>query len=195
MADVQHSALTGANLHEPKGIAAATPDSIIVADGAGGSSIKVAASLPYAGITLSGNATATTIGTINTYYLVAGTWVESQQNRLTTTLASGRIQNPTTNSNGVYMLHADVSMIASRNGVVAAFKFAKNGVVEGVPLARNEIGVGVDVETCSFSAIKEGVSQNDYYQIFVTLTGDGAGLDGDTVTVTESTFTMHLIGT
>jgi hypothetical protein len=195
MADVQHSALTGANLHEPKGIAAATADSIIVADGAGGSSIKVAASLPYAGITLSGNATATTIGTINTYYLVAGTWVESQQNRLTTTLASGRIQNPTTNSNGVYMLHADVSMIASRNGVVAAFKFAKNGVVEGVPLARNEIGVGVDVETCSFSAIKEGVSQNDYYQIFVTLTGDGAGLDGDTVTVTESTFTMHLIGT
>jgi hypothetical protein len=35
MADVQHSALTGASLHEPKGVAAASANTVYVADGAG----------------------------------------------------------------------------------------------------------------------------------------------------------------
>ncbi len=36
MADVQHVALTGADLHEPKGVAAANDNEIYTADGAGG---------------------------------------------------------------------------------------------------------------------------------------------------------------
>ena len=35
MANVQHSTMTGANLHEPKGVAAASADTVYVADGAG----------------------------------------------------------------------------------------------------------------------------------------------------------------
>jgi len=35
MADKQHSALTGASLHEPKGVAAAAVDTVYAADGAG----------------------------------------------------------------------------------------------------------------------------------------------------------------
>lgn len=35
MADVQHSALTGASLHEPKGAASASANTVYVADGAG----------------------------------------------------------------------------------------------------------------------------------------------------------------
>ena len=42
MANVQHSALTGANLHEPKGIDVATTKKVYVADGAGsGSWVKL----------------------------------------------------------------------------------------------------------------------------------------------------------
>lgn len=36
MVDKQHNAMTGASLHEPKGVAAATADHIYAADGAGG---------------------------------------------------------------------------------------------------------------------------------------------------------------
>jgi len=35
MANVEHSALTGSNLHEPKGVATATADTVYVADGLG----------------------------------------------------------------------------------------------------------------------------------------------------------------
>ena len=38
MANVEHNALTGASLHEPKGVAAATADTVYVADGAGSGS-------------------------------------------------------------------------------------------------------------------------------------------------------------
>lgn len=38
MADVSHASLTGANLHEPKGAAAASADTVMIADGAGGTS-------------------------------------------------------------------------------------------------------------------------------------------------------------
>ena len=34
MADVEHSALTGSDLHEPKGVASASANSVYVADGA-----------------------------------------------------------------------------------------------------------------------------------------------------------------
>lgn len=42
MANVQHSALTDPNIHEPKGIAAATINKVYVSDGAGGGAWKVA---------------------------------------------------------------------------------------------------------------------------------------------------------
>ncbi len=41
MADVAHSTLTGANLHEPKGIAAATVGQVYVADGAASGSMSI----------------------------------------------------------------------------------------------------------------------------------------------------------
>lgn len=41
MANVEHSALTGASLHEPKGVAAAAVDTVYVADGAGSGTWKV----------------------------------------------------------------------------------------------------------------------------------------------------------
>ena len=36
MATIQHSVLSGGELHEPKGIASATSDQVYVADGVGG---------------------------------------------------------------------------------------------------------------------------------------------------------------
>ncbi|CAB4170045.1 hypothetical protein UFOVP1528_44 [uncultured Caudovirales phage] len=41
MANVAHSSLTGANLHEPKGVATATVDQVYQADGAGSGAWKL----------------------------------------------------------------------------------------------------------------------------------------------------------
>lgn len=48
MANVQHSALTGANLHEPKGVAAAAANKVYITDGAGSGDLdKIGSSQLY----------------------------------------------------------------------------------------------------------------------------------------------------
>jgi hypothetical protein len=46
MANVAHSTLTGANLHEPKGIAAATADKVYISDGAGSGAWTATSTIP-----------------------------------------------------------------------------------------------------------------------------------------------------
>lgn len=60
MADVQHSALTGASLHEPKGASGASADTVYVSDGAGsGSWVKID----------SGNIDTTSIKNVNKFFI------------------------------------------------------------------------------------------------------------------------------
>jgi len=69
MADVQHSALTDPNLHEPKGAAAASANEVYIADGVGSGSFQLAN--PYGGILYNDvDGTGATITTPTTYTLV-----------------------------------------------------------------------------------------------------------------------------
>lgn len=68
MANVEHSALTGASLHEPKGIAAASANEILVADGAAsGSWQKIH---PFGGWRYSDTGTGTTYTTPTVYEIM-----------------------------------------------------------------------------------------------------------------------------
>jgi hypothetical protein len=194
MPDTQHNVLTGANLHEPKGVATANANEVYVADGAASGAWQLAPINPHAEITLESNATATTVTTLGTYYLIGGTWVQQDAEGLSTSVSTGRIIIATAQQAGQYLLSCDLSMIASRNGVVAAFKFAKNGTVFDTRKARRKIGTGADVGAATASAIAHGAVFNDYFQVFLTLTGEGAGVNGDTVTITDATFRATLVG-
>jgi len=57
MADVEHRDLTGADLHEPKGVASAAADSVYAADGAGsGAWTDVSSLISSSGVAVSGQA-------------------------------------------------------------------------------------------------------------------------------------------
>lgn len=56
MANVQHSALTGAELHEPKGVATATADQVYVADGAASGAWQKITNTSLNGISSNGTA-------------------------------------------------------------------------------------------------------------------------------------------
>jgi hypothetical protein len=56
MANVSHASLTGANLHEPKGVASATANKVYVSDGSGSGTWQKVAPTQLAGVTTNGAA-------------------------------------------------------------------------------------------------------------------------------------------
>ena len=61
MANVQHSALTDPNIHEPKGIASANDGEVYVADGAGSGAWETVAGNSYGDLYISNNSTSFTL--------------------------------------------------------------------------------------------------------------------------------------
>lgn len=191
---IEHKNIVDPNIHEPKGIATATAGQIYVANGASSGSWEDHPDpvLKYAALSLgktSNNATATTITAVGTYYPVGGTFTEEDTFDMTTTAASGRINISTA---GTYEFVADISMISSRSSAVVAFSFLVDGVATG-PRIRRKIGTGADVGACSIHAIIPDLAVNKYIQIGVTLPSGEGGVNGDTVTVENCSFSGHLL--
>ena len=181
MANVRHSQLTGTNLHEPKAVAAAVVGSAYRADGAGSGGWKLPGMYAYAEGYLDGNSSATTVTTLDTYYVVAGTWTQKHADGITFTTSNGKLTIATA---GDYLVTATPCAIASRAAVVAGFKFAVNGSVVS-PRLRRIITAAANVESLAISTLLTGLSVSDEIQLYTTLTGDGAGVNGDTITITE----------
>lgn len=155
MANVEHKNLTGASLHEPKGTAAATSgqvytadgagsgtwqkylasnidttgaaaDDAFYADGAGAGSWKSAPGSVYGAISVANNATATTLGTINTYVKVTAGLTGEHLSGITFT--TDHLTVPVT---GAYRVDACISLLGQVND---EFHFATStdGTVAGI---------------------------------------------------------------
>ncbi len=111
MADIEHSTITDPNIHEPKGVAAATADQVYVSDGAGSGDWTDLADL----------VTSTSVGTLGDFIHVkqesntpesipATTWTQRTLNTVKTnniasaSLSSNRISLPS----GTYLIDATV---------------------------------------------------------------------------------------
>jgi hypothetical protein len=91
---VQHNAITDPDIHEPKGIAAATADKVYVADGASSGDWKYAPGKAHAEIYISGGTTAHTLAAASAFTKLnpSGEWTASgSEDHLTVDVANGEI--------------------------------------------------------------------------------------------------------
>ena len=193
---------TSAHCHTPQGFAAASSSTVLTKSSGGVLTWEPKADLSgditsYGALKIgqtTNNATATTCTALDTYYIIAGTWTEDHSDNISTTAANGRF-TISTGFDGDYRITADLSMICSRNADVVCFSFMKNGAyVAGTPRIRRKIGTGADVGAMAVSTIFSGLVATDYIQCAVQLiTGDGANVAGDTVTVENGYFICELI--
>ena len=126
MADVEHSTLTGNELHEPKGASTALSGQVYVANGAGSGAWKAAGGSVYGSTYFTLNTNATAIASSLTYVtLDPSTWVESATNGVT--FSTDRFIVP---SNGVYEVSMNVSFLGGGGGAgnIYNFAFAVNDV-------------------------------------------------------------------
>lgn len=189
----EHNTLSGTQLHEPKGAAAALAGEVYVANGAGSGSFQTP-TIPHQHAELSlgettNNAVATSVPILDAYVPVLGTWVENHVHIMTTDILTGKLIVDTA---GGHFVSADVSVISSRSNAILAFRFLVNGIAIGGRIRRKN-GVGVEVGALSIHSILPGLLASDEIQLGVTyLTGEG-GIAGDTVTVENCILTATLI--
>lgn len=166
MADVEHSALTGSDLHEPKGAASATANHVYVADGAGSGSFQFLT--PYGGWRYNDIGTGTTFTTPTAYTLmnVPGTltngdgFTTNSLGRLTYTQAEAR------HSHAVL----DISFKHSTgSGQDCYFAVYKNGAILTQSTVDAEVVATADSGNYQRMSLHfdDMMTQNDYYEIYL----------------------------
>jgi len=147
----EHSTLTGANLHEPKGVASATNGQIYLANGSGSGvwtdSNTIASASEYAMIYTAGGTTAS--AAITTATLLNMFASDGSANVAVADSANDRI---TLTTAGLYFISFNISYTGSASNAVWQFH-ARLDAVESVLGAHRKIGTGSDTGSCGFSGI------------------------------------------
>lgn len=178
---IQHSLLTGANLHEPKGVASATVNKVYVSDGAGSGTWKIiepqgaATALVnkvyqadgagsgtwqypmgkiYGELYITSGATSFTLATASAYSrLDPGTvWTQGLVKNVTTTAADGTM---TLANAGTYRVDfwANFSTAALAAGTAYNFKLALDGTPTGRKIHVHKTDPGAETLFVSGSAL------------------------------------------
>ena len=114
----------------------------------------------------SGNATATVISVATTYYVVAGTLVESYTSSDMTTDAAGKITYTGTVDKHFHIV-SNFDMTSASSNQIISFQWFKNGSTAISPPVKRKIGTGSDIGAASLHA-DAMLSQNDYLELKVT---------------------------
>ena len=209
MADVQHSAITDPNIHEPKGVAAATagkvyvangtgsgawgralplgvdsaaPGQVLVADGLGGAAWQDNAPTPldYGEIYIQANAVATAIATVNTFVQV------------TSGITAGQLDGVTVSSNALvvavsakYIIEAEVTL----TGVAAtAIDWNLDFLLNGAAFGRKQTvsTTGTEKVTIGLRAITNTLSVGDTISL-----GIANATDANDPTIVNASLTIR----
>jgi hypothetical protein len=155
MADVQHAAQTGADLHESKGVDSAAADLVAVTNGSGSTTFQdiknIGSNAVHSEVFMNGNATVTVINTTNVYENVAGTFTAGNVQGIT--IANGIATAITA---GVYKVDASLSLLAAANNQVIQFDVGVDVgagfVAHNQGATRRLIATGSDVGALSIQA-------------------------------------------
>jgi len=163
MANVQHSVLTGADLHEPKGAAAATAKHVYVADGLGSGSFQLLnpfGSYRYNDIGTGSTYTGPTSYTIVNPSSTGGTLSDFTHNGSSRLTYTGTV---TRHAHAVFDLSYKHS---TGSGQDCYFAIHKNGSVLGTPNA--EIVSTADSGNYQHVAMHfdDMMATNDYYELY-----------------------------
>lgn len=183
---LQHNALTGSQLHEPKGVATASSGQVYVADG-GGSGDWVYPKIPYCNI----NTVESDAVSISSIGITAQTLAFSNDgpsSLLTSDAANNRL---TLTIAGVYFVKFDCSFSTVTAGDAGRyeFKILDDAVATGVAAQRDMSGSS-DAGTCSASGL---ITVGANSQITVSIESDD-GSDSDDINVYHSSLSAFLVG-
>ena len=169
---VQHNAITDPDLHEPKGIAAATAGKVYVSDGASSGEWKYAPGKAHAEIYITSGATTHTLAAASAYSLLnpSGEWTASgNEDHLTVDAANGEIDL-------LYAGHYYISFwmtfstASIASGSQYKFKFAVDGVTSPRTVYVTKPTNGVDIIEISATGL---VSATANQTLTIQAAGDG----------------------
>jgi len=190
MADIQHSAITDPNIHEPKGITTALNGQMYVADGGGSGDWKFTSGHAYGELFISNNSTAQALPAASGTAILnpAGAWQANGFQNVTLTPASGTITLPQA---GEYQLNfwAVFETASISSGAAYNFFYAVNGTPSTRRVYAKKTSNGVDtlhVHATGFAALTAGA----VVSMFVG--GDGTS-SGTNLIIKEAGFSALLI--
>ena len=181
---VQHNAITDPDIHEPKGIAAATAGKVYVSDGASSGDWKYAPGKAHAEIYITSGATTHTLAAASAYSLLnpSGEWTASgNEDHLTVDPANGEIDL-------LYAGHYYISFwmtfstASIASGSQYKFKFAVDGVTSPRTVYVTKPTNGVDIIEISATGL---VSATANQTLTIQAAGDGTS-SGTTFTPLET---------
>lgn len=183
MASIQHSALTGAELHEPKGADAASAGEVYVADGAG-SGVWTPSSL-FAELYITAGAGTQALTTTAARLDPSTSWTSGVVNGVTQTPADGTL------TIGVAGTYAMSFWISFNTDAVAAntiytFYYAIDGVAQARSVAVGKVTAGVDRVTCSATGLAT-LDATDVLSIYAKSSTNS------TITVVDAGFNVHKV--
>jgi len=120
--------------------------------------------MPDSFITMTGNATATTIAVTGTPVLIAGTWTEEQSSQFTTTAAGRITYNGERNLKAPILASLSCRMVSGSDTDVT-FSLYKNGV----QIAASQQGNTVKAAATGNTSImwQDDIAEGDYFELFV----------------------------
>lgn len=187
---VQHNAILDPNIHEPKGVAAASAGDIYVADGAGSGAWKVGSGQHYADMDITTGTTAFALAAASAFTKLNPTaeWSAGESNGLTITPANGEI---TLTTAGTYLVEFWVTFdtAALAAGTSYFFKYAVDGVTAARQLSVQKNTAGVD----RIGAAAQGIVTVTAGQLLsIHAAGDGTS-SGTNITVADAGLTAILM--
>ena len=142
---IQHNLITDPDIHEPKGVAAATIGKVYVSDGAGSGSWQYPPGKAHGEIYIDAGATSQTLSAASAYAKLnpTGEWTAGVSNVLTLGAGTGTI---TLTQAGTYMINfwCQFSTAAIANGTVYNFKYNLSGTSSGRTLTVSKFSNGSD---------------------------------------------------
>lgn len=175
---VQHNAITDPDIHEPKGIAAATAGKVYVSDGASSGDWKYAPGKAHAEIYITSGATTHTLAAASAFTKVnpSGEWTASgNEDHLTVDAANGEIDLLFAGHYFIsFWMTFSTASIAS--GSQYKFKFAVDGVVSPRTVYVTKPTNGADIIEISATGIVNATANQ-----VLTIHAGGDGTSSGTV--------------
>lgn len=190
MANIQHSALSDPNIHEPKGVTTALAGQVYVADGSNSGTWSFPAGHAYGEIYITEGVTSQTLSAASAKAILnpTGEWTGNGNKNVTLTPASGTI---TVLAAGEYALNFWITFTtaAIAGGAKYRFYYAINGVTNTRNVFSAKSTNAAETHTLSASGIAS-LAVNDVVSIYVA--GDATSSSTAIIPV-EAGFNVQLI--
>ena len=190
MANVQHSALTDPNIHEPKGVSSASSGQVYVANGSGSGSWTYTSGHAYGELFIDAGVTSQTLPASSATAKLnpTGEWTTNGNKNITLSAANGTI---TVQQAGEYQLTFYISFTTASiaSGATYNFHYAVNGTpsTRKITVSKNTSGADkLSVSATGFASL----SASDVVSIYVG--GDGTS-SGTAITPTDAGLSVLLV--